>query len=149
MINMEFTIRVANSKDIVDLLELEKEAHSEISWWKKQTKKEFLHSMSVSKYNVMVAIHNGKVVGYVQGELNIRGYGRFKSLFLENIYVLKKYRRRGVARLLVQMFTAYWCKKRKYVELMTTKKNRKIFEKLGFKWTMVYMIIGSTQKKVK
>ena len=146
---MEFTIRVANSKDIVDLLELEKEAHSEISWWKKQTKKEFLHSMSISKYNVMVAIHNEKIIGYIQAELNIRGYGRFKSLFLENIYVLKKYRRKGVAKLLVQMFTVYWCKKRKYVELVTTKKNRKIFEHLGFEWTMVYMKIGPNQKKVK
>lgn len=146
---MKFTIRVAKTKDLEGLLELEREAYNEINWWEKQTRKEFLHSMSVSKYNVMVAVHNGKIIGYIQAELNIRGYGKFKNLFLENIYVLKKYRRLGVAKRLVQKFTDYWCKKRKYVELVTTKENKKIFEKLGFEWTMVYMKMGPKSDKSK
>ncbi|MGC8479506.1 MAG: GNAT family N-acetyltransferase, partial [Candidatus Micrarchaeia archaeon] len=101
------------------------------------------------RYKVNKFNGDGKIVDYIQGELNIRRYGKFKNLFLENIYVLKKYRRKGVARLLVQMFTEYWCKKRKYVELVTTKKNRKIFEKLGFEWTMVYMKIDPELNKLK
>ena len=136
---MKIKIRPATPKDIHGLLEVEEEANHEIKWWEKQSKKEFLHSMRVSKYNIIVAELNNKIIGYVQAELNIRGYGRFKNLFLENIYVLKKYRRKGIAKLLVKEFAKHWCTKGKNIELVTTRSNMAVFKKLGFKWTMVYM----------
>ncbi len=138
---MKPIIRLAKSTDIDELLKLETEANSEIKWWQKQTREEFLESISNSEYNVMVAEQQEKIIGYVQGEVVIRNYGRFENMFLENIYVSKKYRKQGVGKELVKNFTEYWCKKRKYVALITTKENMRIFEKLGFKWTMSYMEI--------
>ena len=136
-------------KDLEGLLELENEAHKQISWWKKQTRKEFLHSMSVSKYNVMVAVHNGKIIGYIKAELNIRGHGKFKDLFLENIYVLKNIEGLELLSVWFRNLPIIGVKKRKYVELVTTKENKKIFKKLGFEWIMVYMKRGPKSDKSK
>ncbi|MGD0728772.1 MAG: GNAT family N-acetyltransferase, partial [Candidatus Micrarchaeaceae archaeon] len=57
----------------------------------------------------------------------------------ENIFVINEFRRKGIAKLLVDKFTSYWLTRVDNIVLITADTNLKIFEQLGFRKEMNYM----------
>ncbi len=67
---MNLNIRWAASSDVNSLLKLDTIAHKEFpEWWDRISKNELKAVIGRSKFNVMVAIVDGKTVGFTRGLL--------------------------------------------------------------------------------
>ena len=62
-----------------------------------------------------------------------------KTIWIENVYTLKRFRNQKIAKRLIDEFAKYWKSKVDNIVLLTADRNKEIFEKLGFKKTMNYM----------
>ena len=132
---MAIKITWATTKDVDKLYDLDKIAHKENKFWNVQTKASFRKIIKKSKFLTIIAFNNNKPVGYLQsGMKNTKIH-----LWIENIFVVKKYRKKGIARLLVKRFTSHWKSRVENIVLITSDRNLRIFKRLGFKKEMNYM----------
>ena len=129
-------IRKAKFPDSVMLAETDRIAGKEMKFWAVQSEKDFKKSIKVKNYLAIVAFSDGRMVGYLDSE-----YDSWKKIvWLKNIFVLKKFRRNKVAKMMLKALEKYWKSKVDLCVLLTSDRNLKIFEKLGFKKTMNYMM---------
>ena len=135
LIHMKSTIRWANKADIKQLLVLDRLAHKEFpEWWDLLKVSEAKKLIGKSKFNVLIAEINGKIVGFLRGELS----GKSK-LTLEDMFILKKSRSKGIGKRMMRVFLRKWRGKANAVGLHTKDFNVKKFESMGFEKKMNFM----------
>ena len=129
-------IRKADVKDATDLAVLDSLAHREMKIWALQKEKDFARSLCKKDYYFLIA-HDGKgAVGYIETEFDPPK----EIVWIKNIFITKKYRKKRIARQMIQQITRYWGRKTRLLVLLTADRNLKIFEKLGFTKTMNYLV---------
>ena len=126
---------IAKISDAEELEKIDEMGNNELSNWLPNKKSDFIKL--IKNKSIIVAKENNKILGY----LSYRPDKESKWLWLEDIYVLKNFRNKGIARLLVKEAIKYKDKKfpKRKLILLTSDKNVKIFSKLGFKKTMDFM----------
>ncbi len=105
----------------------------------KRSKQYFLRRTTKPLAGILiVAESNKKIVGYLCGGLQKRKPSRSRARYaeLENMYVKKEFRSRGIGAALIKVFIR-WCRGRriKYVSVITSSKNQrahKFYRKAGF-----------------
>lgn len=107
-------IRRATEKDFEPYFKLYKEFavydkkinpryfHRHLAWdknAKKIIKKNFLRNIRRIVYRVFVAADNGKIIGFVEGSIfkRSRYYKLKKTGFIEELFITKKYRGKGIS----------------------------------------------------
>jgi len=133
----------ATPKYAKNLYELDKFAEKEIKWWVAPSL-DYQKSLIKNKKNlILLAKNEEELVGFLYAQLKEK-YGKKYRISLEDIYVKKEYRNKGISTKLVSKLREYrknnyWKEKIQGIELLTEDKNIKIFEKLGFRKEMNYM----------
>lgn len=125
-------IRKAKKEDLKCLIELDKEANKEISWWSPLNKKEF--QKFLKNNGLYVAEIDKKIISYqsVKKEKEI--------LILEDVYVKKEHRKKGIAKKLIEKVISDFKKyKIKQIKFNCPERLRGFYEKLGFKVTSLVM----------
>ncbi len=130
-------IEYAKLKDVVELAKMDLIAYSEFKGWSPNSKSDFRNIIKKSKQPIILAKEKRNIVGYA----SLRIDKKKKWVWLENLYVLKEWRKKGVARYLIKGIINYHHKKtpKKGVVLLTADRNLDIFKKLGFQKTMNFM----------
>ena len=129
-------IRRASVRDVCVLAELDKLAHKEMKVWALQSEKDFTRSLRKKDFYFLIGYIKNHAVGYVETE-----YDAPKEIvWIKNIFVKKEYRKKKIARQLIQHITRYWKRKTRLMVLLTADRNLGIFERLGFKKTMNYLV---------
>lgn len=142
---MTVTISWAKMNDIADLEAIDRIAHNENRFWETQSRADFGRVIRKSGFLTLIARQNGNVVGYLQsGHRNTK-----KHMWIENVMVLKEFRKQGIARRLVNRFISHWRKKVDYIVLITPDHNVEVFERLGFEKEMNYMGYKYSKKKMR
>lgn len=136
MISMNILIELATPRDFKELAELDLIASQEFQKWIPQSTDDFLNTYQQSKFFIVIAKIDKKIVGYLDASFDKKFK---KNIYIENVYVAKEFRRNGTATLLVDKFLDYWLGKANAIALLTSDKNKEIFEKIGFQKTMNYM----------
>jgi predicted GNAT family acetyltransferase len=132
---MVIKISWAKVSDANDLERLDKIAHKEKKWWEIQSKNDFKKVINESAFLTLIVREDDKPIAYLQSGLR----NTKKHLWIENIFVINEFRRKGIAKLLVDKFTSYWLTRVDNIVLITADTNLKIFEQLGFRKEMNYM----------
>lgn len=154
-----FKIRKANLKDLNDILalhfKLAKKEHREYDKkldldWTYGAGKFFFKDRIIKKDGFVEIIEsNNKIIGYLCGAISKKSYlsQKFKYAELDNMYIEKKFRSKGIGKLLVENFTE-WCKKNKIdiINVSIYSKSylgHKFYKKTGFKeiGTRFYKVI--------
>ena len=91
----------ARLNEIKELIEIDKIGNKELSNWLPNRKSDFIRL--IKNKLIIVAKKNNKILGY----LSYRPDKDSRWLWLEDVYVLKNFRNKGVARLLVQKLIVY------------------------------------------
>lgn len=130
-------IAVANGSDAHELASLDKLAHQEDEEWGLRTRSEFLAITESHTKSILLARLRGKLVGYAYVKLKRSRKGLF--LWIEDVYVLEQFRKKHVAKRLIETAINLWKPKIRHASLLTSNKNVKIFSKLGFRRVMNYM----------
>lgn len=126
-------IRGGEKSDLSKLEELDKIANKETKWWQPLSKSDFLRIIK-SKNLLYIVEEKEAIIAYLSGE--IKG----KQLILENVFVRKEYRKRGIANKLIKRFILDWKKKNvKEMRLDCPERLRDFYEKLGFRVTALNM----------
>ncbi|MFA5887539.1 MAG: GNAT family N-acetyltransferase [Candidatus Nanoarchaeia archaeon] len=126
-------IRAGKKSDVKKLVELDKISNKEIKWWEPLSKSDFLKILK-NKNLLYVGEENREIIAYLSGA--IKG----KQLILENIFVKKEFRKKGIANKLARKFFSDWKNKSiKAIRLDCPKRLRDFYEKLGFKVTALIM----------
>lgn len=145
----EFAIRAATFDDIPVLLR-----HRRMMWWdmgrhdeevlslmEAAAREYFVDAVPKGTYRAFLALNDtGSVVG--GGGIVISPWpGVFRQrapqrAMILNVYVERDYRRRGVAKSLMETMIA-WCREQKFavIGLHATEEGRPLYEKLGFRPT--------------
>lgn len=145
-----FVVRRANLKDLRDILKLnfdlfkkeyrEFDKSLDLKWtYGKKGKKYFRNRITKRNGFVEVAENNGKIIGYICGGVNKRFPYRIEAKYaeLENIFIEKKFRNKGLGGKMIKDFLK-WCKKNKidYVSVIASAKNKSainFYRKQGLK----------------
>lgn len=144
----DFTIRLATVADISTLiyhrrsmwLDMGRRGESAFEVMEAAADEYFKVAIPSGAYRGYLAESHGKVVGGGgvvispwPGQLNQRK--PYRAMIL-NIYVEKEYRRRGIARAIMEALIA-WCRENDFVNvgLHASEEGRPLYEKLGFKPT--------------
>lgn len=145
----KFIIRKAILKDLESILALNfklfKKEYKEfdkglnMSWTYGDGKKIFKEAINSSRNFVEVAEFNGKIIGYISGGKGKWGSYRknFDIGFLDNMFVEKNFRNKGLGTQLVNDFIN-WCKKNKIKTLEVSASfsnfnSLSLYRKFGFK----------------
>lgn len=143
---MKINLRMANSRDIGTLQQLNQEAFIDnykydkdlsLDWAKgEQGKKYFTRFVTDSKAFCCIAENNGKAVGYVACRQKEVSYRKSKYFEIDNIGVLPNYRSKGIGTLLIKK-AKRWAKKKGYQRLFVNsyfKNNRAVvfYKRCGF-----------------
>ena len=131
---MKIETSFAQLKDSKELEKIDKIANEEFKWWHLQSKKKFENAIKKSRYLIVIARINQKMVGYLEAS-----FKNEKTIWIENIYTSKYYRKKQVVKQLIKDSVKHWKNKVDNIVLLTADRNKKTFEKLGFKKTMNYM----------
>lgn len=146
---MQIKIRKAKKPDLEKIVKLQKEQnllHQKFDHkfytpsddytneWKKVAKEKLKNR----KCFLSVAIDSNKIVGFIQGDIRIRGLRKIKEYgHVTEIFVKNKYRGKSIGTsLMVELVRWFKSKKIKYVELGVNSKNKnaiKFYKKLGYK----------------
>lgn len=129
-------IEYAKEKDFRVLAKMDRIAYEEMKVWTLQTEKDFLKSLRKKDSYFLIAYSGKEPIGYIETEFD----SPKEIVWIKNIFVLRKYRKRDIARKLIQKTTVYWKRKTRLIVLLTADKNLKIFEKLGFRKTANYLM---------
>lgn len=124
-------IRKATKKDLKKLLELDKEVNREIKWWFSIKSSELLKKI---KRRLVYVAEQREIIGYQIGGV------KEKQLLLEDIYVKKFFRDKGIAKKLIKKFIYDWKSKFKEARLDCPARLKKFYEELGFKQTAIIMV---------
>ncbi len=141
-------IKKATKKDFKEYLKMKREEEKDLSKragrkinYPKNSilKKQFKKSLFSKKDLILVVEENNKLIGYIHGSYFKNPYEL--GGYVEDIFVLKEFRRRGIAKGLINEFIKI-LKKKKYriIQLSVNVKNKnaiKLYEKLGF-WIYHY-----------
>jgi len=97
-----------------------------------------------SRVVLLVAEHEGRVIGYAYGRLEGHDYMALRgpAAVLHDLIVDAAFRGRGVGRALVAAMVTSWAARAPRVVLSTAERNAKaqrFFERMGFRRTMVEM----------
>ena len=125
----------AGKKDVQDLVSMDREANNENPGWMLQSAKEFSSVIRKSKYLTIIARAGGKPAGYLQSGLK----NNKKHMWIENVIVLDEFRRKGIARMMVNKFVNHWKSKIDHIVLITEDRNIGVFRALGFEKEMNFM----------
>ncbi len=123
-------IRIGKKTDIKQLIILDKKANKEIKWWSPLNRKDFIKI--INKKMLYVAESKKEIFGYLSGTNNN------KKLILDNIFVKREYRNKGIAVKLINKFIRD-NKNFEAVRLDCPERLRSFYEKLGFKITAIIM----------
>ncbi|MEK6825811.1 MAG: GNAT family N-acetyltransferase [Nanoarchaeota archaeon] len=129
-------IRRATLPDAKALASLDALARREMRVWALQKEKDFVHSLNKKDSYFLIALEGKSFVGYIETEFDAPK----EIVWIKNIFVIKKYRKKKIARQMIQQITHYWKKNTKLIVLLTADRNLKIFNKLGFRKTMNYLV---------
>lgn len=126
---------IAKIGDAKELEKIDEIGGRELPNWLPNKKNDFIKL--IKKKSIIVAKENNKILGY----LSCRPDKESRWLWLEDVYVLKNFRNKGIAGLLVKEVIKYKNKKfpKRKLVLLTSDRNVKIFNKLRFKKTMNFM----------
>ena len=137
-------IRLTDLKNANDLEILSRESHKEFKYWTYENKKSFRKILKKKNEGIYIAKIGNKIVGYLHFEY----IKEKRRLWIEQIYVLREFRKNNVAKNLIIKLIKKW-RKIKFINivLLTADRNVKIFEKLRFRKTMNYMEYVLTKKR--
>ncbi len=128
-------IRKATSKDAKALEEINLIAKKETGWWIPQNAKYYQKFIKNKTNDLLVAYIEDNLLGFLSLEYNKEQ----KSTWINDVFVIKNSRKRGVAKKLVQEAIKKWKNKSKSIVLLTSDNNRPIFEKMGFEKKLNFM----------
>ncbi len=136
-------IRKAKKEDFDDYLNLKRLEEKDYSKITKQKitypednviKKEFNNAIKSRKHLILFAIEDKKIVGYLHGTFFSNPYR--KGGYIEDIFVIKEFRRKGFAKKMINEFIKILKNKGyKKIHLSVNTKNTnaiKLYKKLGF-----------------
>ena len=145
-----FKIRKATIRNLEDILrlnfELFKKEYREydkslsLKWAYSPGGKKYFRNRIIKKNGFVEMVEKEyKIIGYFCGGIQERMFYRKKAKYaeIENMFIEKKYRRKGLGAALVKNFIN-WCKKNKvdYISVSVSAKNElglKFYKKAGFK----------------
>ena len=115
----------ARINDAKELEEIDKIGNKELANWLPNKKNDFIRL--IRNKLIIVAKENNKVVGY----LSLRPDKESKWLWVEDVYVIKNWRKKGISKLLIRELIKYKNKEfpKRKLDLLTTRKNLKIYKK--------------------
>lgn len=90
----------AKQQDLKELVEIDKIASKEISWWDHLSYNQFLKIFNNN--NIYIAKDNNKIIGYLSTKK--KKENKENVIFLENIFIIKECREKGVAKNLINLF---------------------------------------------
>jgi N-acetylglutamate synthase-like GNAT family acetyltransferase len=128
-------IRKATSKDAKALEEINLIAKKETGWWIPQNAKYYQKFIKKKTNDLLVAYNENNLLGFLSLEYNKEQ----KSTWINDVFVIKNSRKKGVAKKLVQEAIKKWKNKSKSIVLLTSDNNRPIFEKMGFEKKLNFM----------
>ena len=132
--------RFSKLNDVNQLVKLDKMANKEIKWWSPKSNNEFKKLINRSKKLIVIAEDKGKIIGYLDSKFK----DDKNTLWIENVYVIKEYRKMNIAKNLIQYLVYNW-RSIENIVLLCSDNNKRIFEKCGFKKTMNYMELTSRE----
>lgn len=145
-----FLIKKADIKDFNDIIRLNTELFKNeyrrfdktlnLKWTRSKSGKNYFKEQITKKDSLCLVIESKKrIVGYLCGGLSIRAFYREKARCaeLENMFVDKRFRNKGLGVKLVHRFIN-WCKQKNvnYISVTASVKNKqasKFYINLGFK----------------
>ena len=136
LISFMIEYRKSRKTDLKLLVDLDKQANKEISWWKPLTYSQFLKIHS--NYSIFLAIDNKQIIGYLSTE--IKKQNKEEVLFLDNIFVLKEYRKKGISKNLIFMFLEEYKRKYSKIKLYSPTSLERFYKKFGFKSKYITMV---------
>jgi len=140
---MAVKIYWAGRGDAKDLESLDRMAHEEDRFWKVQSKSKFEDTIRRSKFLTLIAKEGSEPIAYLQsGARNTKSHA-----WIENVFVKREFRRRKIAKYLVQKFISQWKSKVDYIVLLTADEKVEIFKRLGFERQMNYMVHKQSKKR--
>lgn len=128
-------IRKATSKDAKALEEINLIAKKETGWWIPQNAKYYQKFIKKKTNDLLVAYNENNLLGFLSLEYNKEQ----KSTWINDVFVIKNSRKKGVAKKLVQEAIKKWRSKSKSIVLLTSDNNLAIFEKMGFEKKLNFM----------
>ncbi len=130
----------SKKQDLKELVEIDKIASKEISWWDHLSYKKFLEIHN--NFSIYVAKDDNKIIGYLSTK---KKKTEKDFIFLESIFILKKYRKKYIAKNLIDFFLK---DNNKYnIKLHAPRRLEKFYIKFGFKTRNIMMIKESITKK--
>ena len=136
-------IRRATKKDLEKYILIEKESGDEYSklikrrvrFTREQIKKDFKDCLKNKKRFILILKQDGGIIGYLKVSVLENNYEKFG--YIDNIFVKKKFRKKGLGtKLIFNVIKELKKKKVKICTLGVDIKNKnalKLYEKLGFK----------------
>ena len=126
-------IRGAKKSDVEKLVAIDKISNKEIKWWQPLSKSDFLKILKC-KNLLYVVEEKEEIIAYLSGA--IKG----SKLILENVFVKKEFRKKGIAKKLIKKFLSNWKNKNmKAIRLDCQERLRDFYERLGFRVTALIM----------
>ncbi len=129
--------RKSRKTDLKVLVDIDKIANKEISWWTPLSLNQFIKIHT--KYSIYLAINNHKIIGYLSTD--IKRQNKEDVLFLDNLFVLKEYRKEGVAKKLIDLFIKENKSKFSKIKLYSPKSLENFYKKFNFKTKYVTMVL--------
>ena len=114
-------IRKASKEDVKELVSLDKQAFTEYLWWTPMTRSEFAEL--IEKDMVYVA-EDKEIMGYINAKKEKN------TLYLDNIFIKKEFRKHGIATSLMKEFISKY--KKKDIVLHCPERLCGFYEKFGF-----------------
>ena len=127
---MKINIRRARRSDLKELIKLDKISNQEISWWNPLTTSEFLRLLN---RGLVYVAEQEEIIAYLNGDI------KEKELILDNLYVKKEFRKKDIARKLIEKFLVDFKKRFKRVRLDCPERMKDFYEQFGFKTTALIM----------
>ena len=134
-IKMKLKTSFVQLKDAKELEKMDKIANQEFKWWHSASKQKFEKIIRGLRHLIVVVKKEKKIIGYLEAKFK----DDRNTIWIENVYILKKFRGRQISKHMMNQFLKYWKNKVDNIVLLTADRNKEIFEKLGFKKTMNYM----------
>ena len=121
--------------DLESLLKIDRLAHQEFpDWWDYLETSEMKNLIEKSKFNLLVAVVDGEIAGFLRGSLSEKN-----RLYVDDIFVLKDLRGQGLGKQMMNVFLEKWKGKAVSVGLHAKDYNVKKFEKMGFEKKMNFI----------
>jgi predicted acetyltransferase len=129
--------RKSRKPDLKYLVDIDKLANKENLDWKPLSLSQFLKIHT--KYSIYLAIDKKRIVGYLSTE--VKKQNKENVLFLDNLFVLKEYRKEGVSKNLVNIFLEENKSKFSIIKLHSPKSLENFYKKFNFKTNYLTMVL--------